>query len=79
MMSAFPESALEAEHLSEPLAFGPICEAAFIDRSKHGTGSGAGVGPQDLLDVYLELSFLDDIALAQYIESVLGHYGLRED
>jgi hypothetical protein len=30
-MATFPEGGLEAEHLAEPLPFGPILEAAFID------------------------------------------------
>jgi hypothetical protein len=79
MMAAFPERGFEAEHLAEPLPFGPIFEAAFIDRSQDGTCARAGVGSQDLLDVNFERSFLDDIALTQYIEGKLGHGGLRED
>src|SRR3954452_679 len=79
MMAACPERGLEAEHLAEALPFGPIFETPLIDRSQDGTGSRAGVGPQDLLDAGLERSFLDDIALAQHIERYWGHSGLRED
>jgi hypothetical protein len=67
MMAAFPERGLEAEHLAEALAFGPVFEAPLIDRSQDGADPRSAVSPQDLFDASLERSFLDDIALTQRI------------
>jgi hypothetical protein len=67
-MAASPETSLKAEHLAEALSFGPIFDAPFIDCGQDDAGSQAGVCPQDPLDIRLERSFVDDIALAQYIK-----------
>jgi hypothetical protein len=63
MVAAFPKRRLEAEHLAEPLTFGSVFGAPFVDQGQDGARSRASVGAQDLLDARLEGSLFDDVAL----------------